>query len=303
MKLTKTVMALAIAGIAATPMMASATTTLSGAVQLRFSGGDDGLKCDTTLAADDPANLTDPTDADTSLCISNTNGQVHDKDDAQITAGDVILAVGASQALNSGLTGYGNLRVDLDGTSGSAIGAADEVYVGVKGGFGHLRMGEVANAGEYGQMIDLHDMGIDVNEGIGYTGSFGGATVGLTYSPAPDHDMLGVGAKFGWNGLSLGVGMQNLDEKTNISAGVGFAFAGASIAVDFGSEGEAIPAVVDAAGVQTASAKDETHIGVSVGYAIAGVSMTLKYDAEQESEQKKIRFDASYALWSGAFWF
>lgn len=278
MKLTKTVLAVAIAGIAATPMMASATTTLSGAVELKFSGSD--------------------SEAD----LTNMNGEDGFEDgEARITIGDVIVGVAASQALNSGLTGYGSLRIDLnqfsngnqfafdeDDVADSGVNLADNVYVGIKGGFGDFRMGEVGNPGEYGQVSDaFFDVGADINQGIGYTGSFGGATVGASYSPAPNQDIFAVGAKFAWNGLSVGVGLQNLDEKSNISASVGFAYAGASIALGFHSVEDG--AVTD----------DETAIKAKVGYSIAGVSLGLTFESEQESEDTGIRFDAGYGLGGG----
>ena len=265
MKLTKTVLAVAIAGIAATPMMASATTTLSGVVELRFEGSDD------------------------ETATTNTNGETgFEAGEAKIGTGDVLFGISTSQALNSGLTGYGSVRFDLDTFSGGGPGSADSVYVGVKGGFGDLRMGEVANPGEYGQISDaFFDMGTTINEGIGYVGSFGGATIGASYSPSTNQDVFGVGAKFAWNGLSLGVGMQNLDEKSNISASAGFSFAGASIALGY-------EVVEDGAGTD-----DENHIKAKVGYSISGVSLGLTFETATESEDSGVRFDAGYDLGGG----
>lgn len=311
MKLTKTVLAVAIAGIAATPMMASATTTLSGAVQLRFSGGDDGVDCPGDAVADADGNITSPSetaaaaaaaaagnDAPASMlggCAVNKNNEVVDSGDAQITAGDVIVGVNASQALNSGLTGYGNLRIDLDTTSGESIGTADNVYVGMSGGFGDLRIGEVANPGEYGQLTDIEfDMGTGINQGVGYVGSFGGATVGLSYSPTPDHDLYAVGAKFGWNGLSIGAGLQNQDEKNNMSVGASFAFAGASVGVGALIFEDALPDPDDAT-----KDIDETVIQATVGYSIAGVSLGLNFQNAQEAETTAIQLNAGYDLGGG----
>lgn len=266
MKLTKTILAVAIAGIAATPMMASATTTLSGVVELRFEGSDD----------DAPA-----------LNVNGDDG--FEAGEAKIGTGDVLFGIAASQPLNSGLTGYGSLRFDMDTFSTGAAGTADSVYVGVKGGFGDVRMGEVANPGEYGQISDaFFDMGQTINQGIGYTGTFGGATIGASYSPATNQDILGVGAKFAWNGLALGVGMQDFDEGTSISASAGFSYAGASIALGFSTE------EADAPG-----ADDEQTIKAKVGYSIAGVSLGLTYEGQTESEDSGVRFDAGYDLGGG----
>ena len=298
MKFTKSFLAVAIAGIAAAPMMASATTTLTGVVEVQLEGND----------SDDAGPFSGTKDGD-----------------AQIGAGDVLLGVTSEQALNNGLTGYGSLRYDLNTTSGGEFSDADSVYVGVKGGFGDLRLGETGNPGEYGQINDiLTDMGQPFNQAIGYTGTFGGATVGVAYSPERDDDLLGVGAKFAWQGLSIGVGMQQGsfdtrteateasvgvddagqieitpatpaaagDAATNISAKVGFAYAGASIALGYAVLGDAIPG---AAG----ETDDETAIVANVGYTISGITLGLTYDAQTESEDNQVRLDASYALGGG----
>jgi predicted porin len=260
MKLNKTVLAVAIAGIAAAPMMASATTTLGGVVQVRISGSDSEEQ------------------------VPNANGEPFEAGEARVTNGDVRMSFAGSQAMNNGLTGYGSMRLNLDSLSGDDTQSDDQVWVGIKGGFGDFRMGEVPNAGEFGQGIDLHDMGADVNAGIGYTGSFGGATVGVSYSPAPNQDLIAAGAKFSWNGLGLGIGMQDLDENTNIGATASFAYAGASIALQFSQLGDA---------------DDDTVVAAKVGYSISGVSLGLTFSQQQDAEDTKIRFDAGYDLGGG----
>ncbi|MFK7893734.1 MAG: hypothetical protein AB8B63_23155 [Granulosicoccus sp.] len=76
MKFTKTALAVAIAGIAAAPMVATADTTLSGLIEINVNGSD----------IDDPAD--------------DTAG------DIAVGTGDVIVGIVAEQELNSGLTGY-----------------------------------------------------------------------------------------------------------------------------------------------------------------------------------------------------
>jgi len=266
MKLTKTVLAVAIAGIAAAPMMASATTTLSGVVELKFQGSDDDAP-DTNFNGD-------------------TDFEVGE---AEIATGDVLFGIQSSQALNNGLTGYGSLRLDMNSFSNGSPGTSDSVYVGVKGGFGDFRFGETGNPGEYGQISDaFFDMGIDIDQGIGYTGSFGGATIGAAYSPSTNQDVYGIGAKFAWKGLSLAVSMQDLDEGTNAAASVGFAYAGASIGLGFTTEESPVP-----------GADDEQTIKAKVGYSIAGIALGLTYEAQTESEDSGVRFDANYDLGGG----
>ncbi len=308
MKFNKTVLAVAVAGIAAAPMMANASTTLSGAVQVQIQGSDD----------DSPT--------------TNVNGEDgFEVGEPRIAAGDVLMGVAASQALNSGLTGYGSLRYDLDTLSGGGPVSADSVYVGIRGGFGDVRFGEVGNPGEYGQVAgDLHDMGATINQGISYIGSFGGATVGVAFSPATNQDILGLGAKFSIGGFAVGVGMQDFDESVNISVGASFSFAGASIAVAGATLEEGIGAVAaedpipavpafpaippNAANpegvpateaipatpaVPAVAAGEETHIQVKVGYSIAGVGLGLTFSNATEIESTRIRFEASYDLGGG----
>jgi len=112
MKFTKTAVALVIAGIAAAPMIASADTTLSGTVAIKLAGDDS------------------------------------DDGDVAFAADDVLMGVVSEHELNSGLTGYGSLRYDLNAFSGAGTAESDNVYVGIKGGFGDVRIGEVPVAAE-----------------------------------------------------------------------------------------------------------------------------------------------------------
>ena len=174
MKFQKTLVAVAIAGIAAVPAIASADTTLSGVVEINLFGDD-------------------------------TDGS-----DEAIGVGDVLFGIGSEQQLNSGITGYGNLRIDLDRLSndgavdvdndpltdeddvtiGSA-GTADAIFVGLKGGFGDVRFGEIPLAVEYGQVAnDLFDVGAEINGGISYTGNFGPVGLGVNVSPAVSYTHL-----------------------------------------------------------------------------------------------------------------
>ena len=126
MKFTKTAVAVAIAGIAAAPMIASADTTLSGIVEINVNGSDvDG-----------------------------------DDGDARVGTGDVLFGIVSEHEMDNGLTGYGSLRLDLDRLSNGGdraatlgggadddgvktLGSADSVYTGIKGGFGDFRIGEI----------------------------------------------------------------------------------------------------------------------------------------------------------------
>ncbi|MFK8080372.1 MAG: porin [Granulosicoccus sp.] len=307
MKFTKTFVAVAIAGIAAAPMIASADTTLSGVVQIQLNGDDsDG-----------------------------------DSGDATINADDVLFGIATEHEMNSGLTGYGSLRVDMNrlsnagsitvdpGTPGNdeddveiaSLGAADSVYVGFKGGFGDFRFGEIPNAVEYGQVAnDIFDVTGEVNGGISYVGTFGPVGLIANFSPEQNSNMTGLGAKFTLGGFTIGLGAEDKAEAQNIAAGVTFAYAGASIGAHYWSQENgdaAIAEVVEVleenatpenpavAGVAAAAAGDQTSISVQVGYAFGGVSATVTYSLlegerdDRGADKDAIRLDAVYDLGGG----
>lgn len=277
MKFQKTLVAVAIAGIAAVPMIASADTTLSGVVQIQLNGTD----------GDDDAS--DPT----------------------INADDVLFGITSEHALNSGLTGYGSLRVDMnrlsnagnqtfdpngtpanddDDISVSSVGSADSVYVGLKGGFGDVRFGEIPAAVEYGQVAnDIFDVAPEINGGISYVGSFGPVGLIANFSPENNSDVVGLGAKFGIGGFSIGLGGEDRGGQSNVAAGVGFAFAGASINAHFWSQ-------------EDTGSGDTESVSVQVGYGFGGVSATLTVSAVEDdgaTDQEAIRLDAVYDLGGG----
>jgi predicted porin len=252
MKLTKTAVALAVASIAAAPMMASATTTLSGLVQVKIQGNDDD----------------------------------GDAGDPNIAAGDVLFGITSEHTMNNGLTGYGSMRADFNSLSNEGAAQADSVYVGVKGGFGDIRFGEIPLAIEYGQKAnDIYDLGPEINGGLSYTGTFGPASILLNYSPALNQDTIGAGAKFDLGGFSFGVGAEDRDEKANVAAGVSFGFAGASIAAHFGS-------------LEQDVGDDVEVVAVKAGYGIGNLSLsaTFQQRAQGDIEEDTVRFDIVYDL-------
>lgn len=256
MKFNKTALAVAIAGVAAAPL-AQADVTLSGQVAIG----------------------------------------IHDRNwgpELAMYGDDSTINVGASHTMNSGLTGYANYRLDSNVTGSTPAG--DNVYVGIKGGFGDLRIGEVPDATEYGQVAGdiMKDVGGE-NAGISYTGSFGPVSLGLNWSPEGDDpagnastNKVGVGVKFSLGGFAIGAGTSSsdLDASVDTSVGASFSFAGASVGValkdlDDGSDGS---------------------LGVKVGYGIAGFSLGLTYEVDTEGageDDTAIRFDAGYGLGGG----
>jgi len=286
MKFTKTAVAVAIAAFAATPMIAAADTTLSGAVQIQVKGTDAGNDPD-TLAIDEAA-LAEPT----------------------IAADDVLFGITSEHELNSGLTGYGSLRVDMNRLSNEGrqtfdpgtpefdeddvevteLGSADSVYVGIKGGFGDIRFGEVTSAAEYGQVAnDIFDVTGDINGGMGYTGTFGPVGLAVSFAPENNEDVIAVGAKFGIGGFAIGLGAEDRAEVQAASAGVSFAFAGASIAAHFWTR-------------ENGDDTDTESVSAKIGYGFGGVSANLTVsmqDDGNDGEKEAVRLDLGYDLGGG----
>lgn len=285
MKFVKTAVAVAIVGIAAAPMIASADTTLSGVVQTKVQG----------------------TDAD--------------GDDPDIAAGDVRVGVVSEHELNNGMTGYGSVKLTVDDLLGEVGGVggltvpgnptesgegttqaidgtvkADDVYVGIKGGFGDIRLGEVPVALEYGQLAnDIHDVSGDIGDGLSYTGTFGPASIVLNYSPEEDSDVLGVGAKFNFAGATIGVGFadqgsgadSDADSTTNLAVGASYAIAGVSLAAQYWT--------------QEAEPDDNTSIAVKAGYGIGAVSGAVTFSTLETAllDNTVIRLDLKYDFGGG----
>jgi len=296
MKFTKTAVAVAIAGIAvaiagiaSAPMVATATTTISGVVQVKVQDDDaEGTELD-------------------------------------FAAGDVRVAIGTEHELNSGLTGYGNLQMNLDDLTGEggiaqdfaavdadgnpidpdgvdndrdplnlsspATVSSDNVYVGVKGGFGDIRWGEIPLGVEYGQLAnDIHDVGAAVADGLSYTGAFGPVSFGLNFSPEEDSDMIGLGGKFNYGGFTIGAGFEERAELANLAVGTSFAFAGASVGLQYWTQ------------EQDGDVDDVTNIAAKLGYGIGNVSLGLTFsmlDNSGDSEETVIRLDAGYDMGGG----
>ena len=279
MKFVKTAVAVAITGIAAAPMIASAETTLSGVVEIKYAGVE-----------------------------TDREGE---QEDVSMQAGDVRLGVVSEHELDSGLIGYGSIKFTLDDLLGEIAGEkgvtvpggptatgsesdqaldgtvkADDIYVGLKGGFGDIRFGEIPLAVEYGQLAnDIHDVADDVGDGASYTGTFGPASIILNHSSANanDSDMYGAGAKFNFAGATIGIGFEDRDENTNVAAGLSYAIAGFSIAAQYwaqeidGFELDASEEDDDIIDFSNTDIDDTTNIAFKVGYTIFGVSAAVTY--------------------------
>lgn len=272
MKFTKTAVAVAIAGIAAAPMIVSADTTLSGIVEVNVNGSDvDG-----------------------------------DDGDARVGTGDVLFGIVSEHEMDNGLTGYGSLRLDLDGLSnqrddtGEKVSPSyDSVYTGIKGGFGDFRIGEIPLSIEYGQVAnDIFDIGDEINGGLSYTGTFGPVGIIANFSPEQNFDgnQVGLGAKFNLGGFGIGIGAEQRGENDDMNASIGatFAIAGASIAAHFAS--------LEADDANDGS--DVEVIAVQAGYGFGGVSAKVTFttrtgENDASEDQEAVRLDLLYAMGGG----
>lgn len=265
MKLTKIAAAMVVASAAIAPA-AQADVTLTGYIGIILGGSDaDPVRDDTGAITSEPGELAFSSD-------------------------DSMLNVAASHELNNGLTGYGNWRVDL-GLANDGTASADNIHVGFKGDFGDIRIGEVPDASEYGQVAGdiLADVGGE-ERGISYTGSFGSATVGLNWSPVGTlngdkagggSDRIAAGVKFNAGGFGVGLGFGNVGDATVMSVGATFSLAGASVGLAFKD--------LD---------NDKQTISAKAGWSAGDLSLGLTYEADQGDvgDDSKIRFDAGYAL-------
>ncbi len=256
MKYTKTAAALALAGFVAMPM-AQADVTLTGYLGIGLVGSD---------ADGDAGNL-------------------------NMFSDDSTINVRASQTLDNGLEGYANYRTDF-GLANGGGGDGDNIHLGIKGDFGDIRIGEVPDAIEYGQVANdiLSDIGGE-ERGISYTGTFGSATIGVNVSPegllAGDKlgggsDRIGAGIKFSAGGFGIGLGFGTVGDDSRMSAGATFGLGGASIGVAFKDFDN-----------------DRSTISAKGSYSIGKATLALSYEAEAgdvNDGDNKIRFDASYSL-------
>lgn len=271
MQFRKTAVAVAIAGIVAvTPQIASADTVLSGVVEIQLTGGDDE-------SADD------------------SNPEV-EAGDIEFNGGDVLAGIIFSHNLALGATGYGSFRFDSEGLSGNNL-TSDNVYVGIRGGFGDFRFGEVPIAAEYGQLAgDLFDQAGNSNGGVAYTGVFGPIVLGLDFSPESNDDSVSAGVRFNFAGLSFGVGVGDIADSTTFSVGASYGIAGFSVS------GHIV-------GREAGPVADDTEIiAIKLGYAIQSLSFGLTYSEQTDNDgiagsgdvtQESTRFDVGLGLGGG----
>jgi len=289
MKYTKSAAALALAGVAASPLVqadghedSGVTVTLSGQVAIGIIGSD----ADEITAIDIGDQLPDATSA--TGFRAATADDVRDAarpGDLTMFGDDSTINVKAEGAIGGGLTGYGNYRTDLGLVGDTATG--DNIHVGIKGDFGDVRIGEVPDATGYGQITDILS-GSDIdneNFGVSYTGKFGGVTFGANWSPEGSSDRIAAGVKFSAGGFGIGIGAGDDAGRSELSVGATFALAGASVGVGYKDLDNGLE-----------------FINATVGYGISGWSLGLTFETSSgdvNADDNQIRFDAGYDLGNG----
>ena len=251
MKYTKTAAALALAGVASAPVaQAEPVVTLSGYVGINLESDD-----------------SDETDNDFSF-----------------SGDDSSLNISAVDDLTSGLEGYINYR--LDGALTDAAVVSDNVHVGIRGDFGDIRIGEVPDATEYGQVANdaFDDVGGE-DAGISYTNNFGPVIFGVNWSPEGASDRVAAGVTFNAAGFGIGLGVGNTNDETLASIGATYALGAGSAAIAFKELG--------------------THqsIGLNGSYSWGSLGLGLTWEQRLEDDQdlddSLFRIDLSYGLGGG----
>ncbi len=282
MKHTKTAAALALAGIAASPLAQAegTTVTLSGQVAIGILASD---------AEDvDAINEGDPigvdANGDTIFATAADVVSAARPGDPTVFGDDSIINVKATGTLNNGLEGYANYRTDLGLVGDVATG--DNIHLGIKGDFGDIRVGEVPDAIGYGQLAGDPLADIDgENFGISYTGTFGGLTFGANASPSGSSDRYGVGVKFSAAGFGIGIGVGTDDDRDELSVGASYSIAGVSLAVAFKDFD---------LGRETIGAK------ASYGWGDFSAGITFEGEAgDVDDGDALLRFDLGYDLGNG----
>ena len=284
MKHTKTAAALALAGIAATPLaQADTTVTLSGQVAIGISGSDvddiDAINIDDVIGMD-PI---------TGVPIVATEDDVVAADqpgDLLLFGDDAIISVRAATDIGAGLTAYSNYRTDVSLTGDPANG--DNIHIGIRGDFGDFRIGEVPDATGFGQINDiLSGSDIDGEDfGLSYTGEFSGFTFGVNWSPEGSSDRVGAGVKFDFAGFGVGVGIGNDnsddEDRDEFSAKATYAIAGFDVGVSYKDLDDGFEV-----------------LGLEAGYGIGSWSFNVGFEGslgDFNEDDTVVRFNAGYDI-------
>ncbi len=217
MNFKKTLTALAVAGVIATPMAAQADLYASARIGL----------------------------------VNTDNGGVSDLDVSSVASR---MGVKSEADLGNGMTGFGKYEFSVNESGGGALGIRHSM-VGLKGDFGKVTLGQTYHT-FYNFVVGPNDnpwrgSGFSMisytgrtGDAISYAGGSGGVSFGATgyfvregNEDAPDGTEFG--ASFGIGGMTLGVAMQDSEAQDDATIGLaltGISLGGASLGVGFQSQ-------------------------------------------------------------------
>jgi len=247
---------MAVAGVVAAPMAAQAEVTV---------GGYAGVEYRTTDNVDKVAN-------------PDTDSLVWD---------DFTINVAASSTTDGGSTAYANVRIDM-GFSGDGSVVEDNTHVGIKGSFGDVRLGEVADPMHVGQKAGDagFDLGSPVDTAIGYTNSFGAASLTVALSPEDNDDNTAFAVGFDVAGASIGISSASVGTADTSYIGASMGFGDISLAAHLGSTDNG-----DTTGIKVGWSSG----ALSASLAIHSASADVGADPDDVT-----RLDIDYSLGGGA---
>jgi len=111
-------------------------------------------------------------------------GEIIPSGSPTLTGDSSSLNIAVRHTTNTGLTAYGSYRLDAS-LSGSGL-LGENIWIGLRGPFGDVRVGEVPDASQFGRTAGaiLPDSSIGgENAGFSYRGFYGPVNFGVNWSP------------------------------------------------------------------------------------------------------------------------
>ena len=232
----------------------------------------------------------DVTGSDVSESVDE-EGEVIPSGSPTLTGDSTSLNVAVRHTTEGGFTAYGNYRLDASLSGSGLIG--ENIWIGLRGPFGDIRVGEVPDASQFGQTAGaiLPDSGIGgENEGFSYRGFFGPVNFGVNWSPENNSDRIATGARITLRGYAVGFGIaqQGTDDGNIMEATAGLSFSISDYSLGFA--------------YQYFDNERETLAG-KIGYAFSGISITLTYEQEigndELADNNSARLDISSSINGG----
>lgn len=228
--------------------------------------------------SDQPERLVVPeTDDESETVVESESvdeeGEIIPAGSPTLTGDSSSLNVAVRHTTDAGFTAYGNYRLDASLSGSGLIG--ENIWIGLSGPFGDVRVGEVPDASQFGRTAGaiLPDSSIGgENDGFSYRGFYGPVNFGVNWSPENNSDRIGAGAKITLRGYAIGFGIaqQGTEDGDIVEATAGLAFSVLNYSLGFA--------------YQNFDNNRETVAG-KIGTAFSGISVTLTYEQEIGSDE------------------